>query len=224
LRSSSSEGKKAMSGIDDLMAESNERWASAARMAQGIADHGMGEAVKAYYMLYFPVGFASLILIGTAGGMLAFGGAGGEWSSYLAFGYVLALLGCLVGGLIYNAKKVRSAAELGRYNVLASLADHEQKHVRRQILGKAPVETEHLAVTRGAAVQLRKGLATQLILAPILPLAFVPQAVSGSSSIWWLMAIAIGAQAVATVFIVREFRRAGIFLKRTGEQTASQGG
>ena len=34
--------KKTMSGIDDLMAESNDRWAPAIRRAQGIEDNGLG--------------------------------------------------------------------------------------------------------------------------------------------------------------------------------------
>jgi hypothetical protein len=35
-----------MSGIDDLMAQSKERWASAKRRAEGLADKGLGQAVK----------------------------------------------------------------------------------------------------------------------------------------------------------------------------------
>lgn len=48
--------KKAMSGIDDLMAESNDRWAHAIRRAQGIEDNGLGDAVKTYFTRYFPAG------------------------------------------------------------------------------------------------------------------------------------------------------------------------
>jgi hypothetical protein len=49
-----------MSGIDDLMAEANERWSMAARRAQGVADRGLGGAVKTYYTRYFP---ASLVIL-----------------------------------------------------------------------------------------------------------------------------------------------------------------
>ncbi|WCI09356.1 hypothetical protein PJ267_06585 [Arthrobacter sp. OVS8] len=101
---------------------------------------------------------------------------------------------------------------------MLSLQEHEQKHVRRQIIGKAAVEPEHLAVTRGAAVQLRKNLATQLVMAPMFPLVFIPQAVPGSSEIWWLMAMVLGAQAVAAILLAREFRQTGRFLSHTAGQ------
>lgn len=100
---------------------------------------------------------------------------------------------------------------------MLSLEYHEQKHVRRQILGKASIEPEHLAVSRGAAVQLRKSLATQLILSPTLLLFLIPQAVPGSSDIWWLMAIGVCAQAVGVVLLVRDFRQTGRFLARTAD-------
>jgi len=217
------EERGAMSGIDDLMAESNDRWASARRRAQGIADNGLGEAVKTYYVFYLPVGFVVLLPIGTIGGMLALGGALADWSSYLLFGFFLALLGALIGGLVYNAKKVRPAAELGRIDVLFSLQEHEQKHVRRQILGKAALDVEHLAVTRGAAVQLRKNLATQLILAPAFLTAFIPQAVPllARNPIWWLMALVVCAYAVSLIFLGREFRRAGRFLTWTADRASA---
>ncbi len=211
-----------MSGIDDLMAQSNDRWVSATRRAQGIADNGMGEALKTYFALYFPVGVVVLIAVGTLGGILAFGGAPAQWPSNLVFGCFLAAMGVMVGGLVYNAKKIAPAAELGRIDLLISLENEERKRVRRQILGRAPLEHEHLAVTRGAAVQMRKALATQLLLAPFFPLAFIPQAVPGHSPIWWVMAIAVVAQAGSVVFLVRGFLRTGRFLARTAEHAAAR--
>jgi hypothetical protein len=47
-------GKKTMNGIDDLMAQSNDRWADAMRRAQGVEDNSLSEAVKTYYTRYFP--------------------------------------------------------------------------------------------------------------------------------------------------------------------------
>ncbi|MCY0905431.1 hypothetical protein [Arthrobacter sp. H14-L1] len=93
-----------MSGIDDLMAQSNDRWASAARKAQGIADNGVGEALKTYFVLYFPVGVVVLIPVGTLCGVLAFGSGLDQWPSNLWLGSYLAAIGALVGGLVYNAK------------------------------------------------------------------------------------------------------------------------
>ncbi|MBG0739199.1 hypothetical protein IV500_07310 [Paeniglutamicibacter antarcticus] len=209
-----------MSAIDDLMAQSNDRWASAARKAQGIADNGMGNALRTYFVLYLPIGVVVLITVGTLGGILAFGSGADQWPSNLWFGCFFAALGVMVGGLVYNAKKVAPAAELGRIDLLMSLENVERKRIRRQIYGRASIEPEHLAVTRGAAVQLRKGLATQLLLVPFFPLAFIPQAVPGHSPFWWFMAIAVVAQAVAVVFLVREFQQTGRFLAHTAGYTA----
>lgn len=211
-----------MSGIEELRAESNERWAQATRRAQGMADHGLGQALKTYYTLYFPAGLVVLTGLGTAAGMLAFGAAAAEWPDYLAFGWLLAALGVPVGGLIYNARKVRPAAEVGNISVLLSLQTHEQKHVRRQILGKAPIVEAHLAAARGAAVQQRKGLATQLLLAPMLMLVFAAQSVPGRSPLWWLMAVFLAAQLVVCALMVREFRQTGRFLARTAEDVAGR--
>jgi hypothetical protein len=212
-----------MSGIEGLMAESDERWAHAARRGQGLADDGLGEAVKIYYTRYFPAGVVMLLVAGTVGGMLAFGGVLADWASFLVFGFFLAVLGVLIGGLVYNAKKVVPAARTGRVDVLLSLENEERKQVRRQIAGKAAVDPQHLMVTRGAAVQLRKGLATQLVLqAPLFPLIFIPQAVNfalrGDSVAAWVMAVGVVAAVIAVVLFVRDFRRAGRFLARTSDQ------
>ena len=214
-----------MSGLDDLLAQSNERWASAARRAQGLTDKGLGDAVRIYYTRFFPIGLLVLLLLGTLIGMFALGAEPAEWPRFLVFGCFLAALGAAVGGFVYNAKRVRPAADVGRIDVLLSLESHERKHVRRQILGKAPLEPEHLAVARGAAVQIRKGLATQLVLAPIYPLAFIPQAVNfigrGDTVIGWVMAVWMVALFIGAGLLVRDFRRAGEFLERTSDQAAS---
>jgi hypothetical protein len=213
-----------MSGIDDLMAESNERWAEAVRRAQGIEDNGLGEAVKTYYMRYFPTGLF-LVAIGTAVGILGLRDALSDWPAFLAIGFLVAVLGVVVGGLVYNAKKVVPAAKSGKVNVLLPLESAEQKQVRRQITGKAPIDSGHLSVTRAAAVQLRKGLATQLVLAPFFPLIFLPQAVNfalrGDTLAAWLMALGVGMTVIAFGLLVRDFRRAGRFLTRTAGQTAA---
>lgn len=211
-----------MSGIDDLMAESNDRWAKAKRRAQGIEDNGLGDALKTYYTRYFPAGFLILVTAGTIGGTLAFPGIRERWPTFLAFGLVLGFLGALIGGLVYNAKKVVPAANVGRIDVLLSLASEEQKQVHRQITGKAPLDPEHLAVTRAAAVQVRKRLATQLFLQPLFPLIFIPQgmnfALRGDTAVAWLMAIGAGVAVVGVGLLVRDFRRAGRFLTQTAEQ------
>lgn len=86
-----------MGAIEDLMAESNERWAQAAKRAQGLADNGLGEAVKAYYTRFWLVGVMVLVAIGSVVAALAFGASVGNWPSYLAFGLMLAGLGTFIG-------------------------------------------------------------------------------------------------------------------------------
>lgn len=208
-----------MSGIDDLMADPDDRWARATRRAQGIEDNGLSQAVRLYYTSFFPAGFFILVAVGTVGGTLVFPDTPEKWATSLALGLLLGVLGALIGGLVYNAKKVVPAAKLGRIDVLISLEREEQKHVRRQILGKAPTDQERLAVTKAAAVQLRKGLATQLIVQPVFPLIFIPQALNfilrGDSLFAWLMAVAVGVTAAGVALVARDFRRAGQFLTRT---------
>lgn len=210
-----------MSGIDDLMAESDDRWDKATRRAQGIADNGLGTAMRIYYVLYFPIGLVVLVPLGAAAAALAFGHS---WTNLqnLRFGLVVAFVGMLIGGLIYNAKKVRPAADVGSANVLMSLETHEQNQVRREISGKSPVGAEHLEVTRGAAVQQRKSAATQLLIIPMLPLALIPQALPGSSPVWWLMALLVFFYLFVVVVLMREFRQPGRFLMHTADQPSEQ--
>lgn len=164
-----------MSGIDNLIPQSDEGWTTATRRAQGIADLGLGRALEMYYTRYLPAGVFFFVAPGAVLGILALGGATPDWPSLLVFGFIVAVLVAAVGGLLYNAKKVAPAAKTGRVDVLLSLEDEERKDIRRQFLGKRPVDPDHLVLSRAAAVQLRKNLATQLIWTPMLPLIFIPQ-------------------------------------------------
>jgi hypothetical protein len=167
-----------MTGVDGLMAESNERWTAAIRRAQGIQDNGLGEVLKTYYTRYFPVGLLLPVAVGTVIGALIFPDAPEKGPTFLAFGIVLGAIGVLIGGLIYNAKKVAPAAQVGRIDVLVSLEPDERKRVRWEIAGKTPLDQEHLPVIRAATVQLRKNLATLLLIQPMTPPVFVPQALN----------------------------------------------
>jgi hypothetical protein len=165
-----------------------------------------------------------LIAVVTLVGILAFPRAPEMWPTLLASGFLLGVVVAFVGGLIYNAKKVVPAANLGKIDVLFSLESEEQKQVRRQIAGKAPIDPDHLGVTRAAAVQLRKGLATQLILQPLMPCVFAIQALNfalgGDSLVAVLMATAVTGIVIADGFLIRDFRQTGRFLTRTTEQDA----
>ncbi|MEO8220252.1 MAG: hypothetical protein ABI563_05650 [Specibacter sp.] len=136
------------------------------KRAQGIEDIGLGPAVKNGYTRYLPAGLAALIVAEAVFGVLVFGAAPSGWASHLVFGIAFAAFGALIGGLVCNANKVAPAVRFGRLDVMFSLESGEQKHVRRQIVGNAAVDREHLPVIRATAVQQRKCLATQLILMP----------------------------------------------------------
>lgn len=210
-----------MSGIDELMAESNERWSKAAKRAQGLADHGLGAAVKVYYTRFWPAGVIVLVAVGSVATALAFGDSYSDWPSYLPFGFMLAGLGTMIGGLIFNSKKVVPAAEYGNVDVTLSLTNEERKHVRRQVAGKAEVVPEHIPVTRGAAVQMRKALATQLLILPFYPLIFIPQATNSAGRnepFGWIYLGMVFLLVIAAAFLIRDFRRTGQFLKRTANR------
>lgn len=79
---------------------------------------------------------------------------------------------------------------------------------------------EHLVVSRAAAVQLRKNLATQLIWTSVLPLVFIPQVIRGAGFISWFMAVGVLVMVIGAIYVVRDFQRAGRFLDRTAEPGA----
>jgi hypothetical protein len=120
-------GKKTMSGIEDLMAESNERWTAAMRRAEGVHDNGLGEALKTYYTRYFPLGLALSVSVGAAIGALIFPDTADHGPIPLALGISLAACTALIGGLIYNAKKVVPAVQSGRIDVLLSFGERRTK-------------------------------------------------------------------------------------------------
>ena len=93
---------------------------------------------------------------GTGVGLLIVGGTQSDRASYLVFGFALAAVGTIIGGLIYNAKEVASAARLPRGDVLYPLESEERKQINRRIAGKSPIDREHLSVTRAGAAQQRK--------------------------------------------------------------------
>lgn len=199
-----------MVGLDDVLAESADRWAAAERRAQGVADRGLGRAVRRYFILYLPVGVTLFFAAGAGLGRLFFPDEAGL-SSY-SFGSLLAALGIMVGGLVYNAKVLGRAADMGRIDVTLSLNDDEKKSVRRQVLGKTPATPDHWAVKRAAAVQNRKGLASQLVISPAMLFIFVQQATKPENPLWWLSATFGALYIIAVILVGRDFRKAGRFL------------
>jgi uncharacterized membrane protein len=114
-----------MSGLDDLISESTSRWADADRRAQGIADNGLGEAVKKYYTIYFPAGLVAVAALGSVFAMWAFG-PGEDWQTSLLLGFALAGMGsfsdiwwfmamCIVLQAIGSVLAVRQFRQAGRF-------------------------------------------------------------------------------------------------------------
>lgn len=207
-----------MAGIDDLLAASNDRWSRAMKKAQGVEDIGMGPAVKSYYTRYLPAGALALLAAGTGAGNLMIGAAPANWAAYLSVGLIFATAGILIGGLVYNSKKVGPAVRLTTVDVLFLLADEERKYINRQIAGKAPLDHDHLPVVRAGAVQLRKSLATQLVFLPAYAFLFAAQAANQAGRdtlLFWVMALAAVAAILALGLLARQFRRTGRFLAGT---------
>lgn len=208
-----------MSGIDDLLAESNDRWARAMKKARGVEDLGLGPAVKNYYTRYFPGGALVLLIAGMWVGTLIFPVTPSSWASHLSLGFLFVAAGATIGGLIYNAKKIASAVRLNTVDVLYPLAPEERKSISRQIAGKTPVDKEHLVIVRAGAVQQRKSLATQLVVMPGYLFVLVGQ-VSGwvgrGDPFLWILAVVTIFGIVAVVLIVRDFKRTTRFLKVQG--------
>jgi hypothetical protein len=78
----------------------------------------------------------------------------------------VAAVGVLAGGLVYAQKRVKPLVRPQRQSALIWLDRPERKVVRDQIFGKVPPADNHLPALRGIAVQIRQGLAMQLLLAP----------------------------------------------------------
>lgn len=203
-----------MAGLDDLTKESHERWAKAERYARGFADNGMGEALRIYYTRYFPIGV--LLYIGALAlvGSLLSGDEPAEWGFILQVGALLFALLAAIAGLIYNAKRIKPRAELGRnLSITIALEVDEQKYVKRVISGKEPPPKDpvRLAVARSVAVQNRKNYATNLLVAPMY--SYCLGSIPGNLTIFWVIIVAMFV--AATLLFVREFRRAGRFLAAT---------
>lgn len=204
-----------MRGIDRLLAESNDRWSRAMRNASGVEDLGLGMAVKNYYTRYFPGGALVLLVSGTWVGSLVFDDARPSGASPLSVGFLVAGIGAVVGGFVYNSKKVAPAVRLNTVDALFPLDSEERKSIRRQIVGRAPVDVGHLPVVRAGAVQLRKSLATQLVLMPwyLFFIAFQISSWTGRGDAFaWIMAGLALVMVVALGFAVREFRQTTRFL------------
>lgn len=191
------------------------RWAKATRIAEGITDYGTGKALRTYFLLYLPLGMLLLTGIGFLVSFLVFGNLREEWPLHLTMGLSLSSAGTLIGGFVYAGKKVNPQVRPQRSGALIWLDKPERKDILRQIHGRIPPAPEHLALTRGAAAQLRQGLALQLLIAPGYLLMAAAQTLNAPGSVLNLLWIPLGGIFLALLIVAgRQFRQAGRFLDR----------
>ncbi|QHK19264.1 hypothetical protein GU243_05295 [Pseudarthrobacter psychrotolerans] len=143
--------------------------------------------------------------------------AEGFLRSGLYLGSLLGGLGVFVVGWIYGSKKVSPMVRDHPIGVTLGLTAEEVKHVRRQVLGKEPIDVNHISVLRGAAVQIREGLAKQLLWSPGLLIYFAGQSLSRGihSFIDVMMIVLLLGMVVLSGLTARQFHQTGLFLTST---------
>lgn len=194
--------------------EAAARWAKVAKIAEGITDLGIGKAVRAYFLLYLPVGVILLTGMGFLLSVLIFGNMRDQWSMHLAMGLLLTSMGTGVGGFIYARKRVNPQVHPQRSGALIWLDKAERKSVQKQIYGRVPPEPEHLTVVRGAAVQMRQSLALFLLVGPAYPFLALAQLLNtpgGFLTLTWILLL--GLYLALYGMVVWQFRQTGRFLK-----------
>jgi hypothetical protein len=199
------------------------RWAKAATRADGLMDLGVGAAVRRYFSVNFPL--TVLVALGVGFAVATVWPIGNDFlQSGFYLGLILAGLGIFVVGLVYGNKKVHPMVQPQRIGVTVGLTAEEVKHVRRQVLAKEPIDADRLPVLRGAAVQIREGLAKQLLTAPGLVIFFIGQTLyRGITSVIDMVMIVLLLCMIA-LFIngARQFQQTGAFLT-SAAPTASDG-
>ncbi|MEG9248190.1 hypothetical protein V6S67_08845 [Arthrobacter sp. Soc17.1.1.1] len=182
-----------------------------------MADLGSGAAVRRYFFVVFPWMVVVALLVGFAVAAIWPDPEQNMLRSGIYFGLILTGIGTLVVGLVYGNKMVGPLVQPRRMGVTVGLTADETKYVRRQVLTGKSTDLEKLPVLRGAAVQIREGLARHLLTAPALPALLGGQAVSHgiTSALDVVMMLLLLALTVLWVFIAHQFRRTGSFLNST---------
>lgn len=200
------------------------RWATTAERAENVTDAGIGAGVRRYFLFQFP-----LILICACGAGFFLASfwpeiEGTFLRSWVYLGSVLAGLGVIVIGLIYGEKNIGPRVQPQGIGVTTGLEPAEVKHVRRQILGTKPVEVQHAALLRGAAIEIRGRLAKQLVLSPGLFIYFCGQVISRgiSSALDIGVLVLLLGMGIVYLFLVRQFLQTGKFVHAMGSATVEQ--
>lgn len=202
-------------GVKMTDTSSAARWAKVTRIAEGITDYGIGKAVRSYFVLYLPVAVIMLTCIGFFLSVLIFGDIRGQWPTHLAMGFLLTSVGIGVGGFIYARKRVNPQVRPQRSGALIWLDKLERKSIQKEIYCRIPPVPEHLTIARGAAVQIRQGLALYLIVGPAFPLLALGQLFTAPSFLVLIDILLLGLYLAVYFTVLWQFHRTARFLERT---------
>ncbi|TDK24075.1 hypothetical protein E2F48_14935 [Arthrobacter crusticola] len=182
-----------------------------------MTDLGIGAAVQHYFLVVFPSTVGVALVLGFALAAVWPEPEQDFLRSGMYLGLLLAGIATLIIGVLYGIKKVGPSVQPRRMGVTVGLSTDEAKYVRRQVLAGKPSDLEKLSVLRGAAVQIREGLARQLLTAPGLLALLSGQAVSRgiTSAVDVVMILLLLAMVVLIGFVARQFLRTGTFLNST---------
>ncbi|MCS0644739.1 hypothetical protein [Curtobacterium flaccumfaciens] len=194
-----------------------ERWAAAARLADGQSDDGLRRRRTRVF-----VWLGALVLVSWAVGVvLALVLAPGTGSSHASGGdgvqllvqLLLLLLG-LVVGIVGFVWAYRSGHYVTRWRSVSSpLSRAEQRSVRRQIAGQEPIDDEHADIVFAVAVQNRRATLGILPIFGAVMLFAASTAVSTDSlPIKLIELVASFTVVLGLVQLALQYRRAGRFL------------
>lgn len=194
-----------------------ERWAAAARLADGQSDDGLRRRRTRVF-----VWLGALVLVSWAVGVvLALVLAPGTGSSHASGGdgvqllvqLLLLLLG-LVVGIVGFVWAYRSGHYVTRWRSVSSpLSRAEQRSVRRQIAGQEPIDDEHADIVFAVAVQNRRATLGILPIFGAVMLFATSTAVSTDSlPIKLIELVASFTVVLGLVQLALQYRRAGRFL------------
>lgn len=194
-----------------------ERWAAAARLADGQSDDGLRRRrtrvfvwLGALVLVSWAVGVVlALVLAPATGSSHASGGDGVQ----LLVQLLLLLLG-LVVGIVGFVWAFRSGHYVTRWQSVSSpLSRAEQRSVRRQIAGKEPIDDEHADIVAAVAAQNRRATLGILPIFGAVMLFAASTAVSTDSlPIKLIELVASFAVVLGLVQLAVQYRRAGRFL------------
>lgn len=195
-------------------------WALAERTALGLKDNGVSAAMRRYLVIVFPVLAVVCTAVGALITWLVFGDDDG-WLLHLKFGVMLSSLVTGITGFVYAHRRVSPMVKPERASVLMLLEPAEAKNIRKQATGRKTIDAQKVQVVRAAAIQMRPGLAMQLMLTPSWLMLFTAQMLSWTSLLFvGLYLLLIASFGVVIVLGIRDFRGMSKVLQSTEASSA----